>query len=370
MNTRQTIRRVLIYRLGSLGDTVVALPSYHLIARAFPAAERRLLTNIPVHAKAPAAAAILGNSGLVHEYMNYPVGMRNLGQIARLIAQVRVFRPQVLVYLADLRGSRAIRRDALFFRLCGVRKIIGLPACRDDFDRRRLPDSNDFEWESARLAHSIEALGTVDLDDSANWNMLLTEAEHKKADAALAEFNGAPLLAVSVGTKVQSKDWGDANWTALLTRLADACKDHRIVLIGSPEEAEVSSRAAAAWGDRALNLCGRMDPRESAALLMRAELFLGHDSGPMHLAAAVGVPCVAIFAARNIPRVWFPYGHGHEVLYHQTDCAGCELEICIEEKKKCILSITVDEVMSAAMRQLDSLRRQREKHASANDRPL
>ena len=52
-------KRVLIYRLGSLGDTLIALPAFHLIARAFPGAERRLLTNFPVNVKAPPAAAIL-----------------------------------------------------------------------------------------------------------------------------------------------------------------------------------------------------------------------------------------------------------------------------------------------------------------------
>ena len=75
MNTK--VERVLIYRLGSLGDTIVALPCFHQIERAFPDAERRLRTNIPVHAKAPAAAAVLGDSGLVHGYLQYPVGMRS-----------------------------------------------------------------------------------------------------------------------------------------------------------------------------------------------------------------------------------------------------------------------------------------------------
>ena len=58
-------KRVLIYRLGSLGDTLVALPALHLVARAFPDAVRRMLTNFPVNVKAPAAAAILGDSRLV-----------------------------------------------------------------------------------------------------------------------------------------------------------------------------------------------------------------------------------------------------------------------------------------------------------------
>jgi hypothetical protein len=76
---------VLIYRLGSLGDTVVALPCFHLIARCFPQAERVLLTNFPVHAKATATAAVLGDSGLVHGYMRYTVGTRRIGELLRLM---------------------------------------------------------------------------------------------------------------------------------------------------------------------------------------------------------------------------------------------------------------------------------------------
>ena len=68
---------------------------------------------------------------------------------------------------------------------------------------------------------------------------------------------------------------------------------------------------------------------------------------PEDLAASVQTPCVAIFAARNKPRMWFPYGGGHRVLYHRVDCWGCGLETCTEQRKKCILSITVDEVIHA-----------------------
>jgi ADP-heptose:LPS heptosyltransferase len=74
----------------------------------------------------------------------------------------------------------------------------------------------------------------------------------------------------------------------------------------------------------------------------------------MHLAAAVGTRCVAIFAARNPPGQWFPLGAGHRVIYRQTDCYGCGLDVCIKQRKKCILSITIDEVISAVKDLLDS----------------
>jgi ADP-heptose:LPS heptosyltransferase len=162
---------------------------------------------------------------------------------------------------------------------------------------------------------------------------------------------GLEIFAVSVGTKVQSKDWGRDNWRELLTRLARSFPGRALLLAGSAEESDASDFAAADWqrsgGGPVVNLCGRLTPRESAAAFARARLFIGHDSGPMHLAAAVGTPCVAIFAARNIPRQWFPYGPAHRILYHRVECAGCGLETCIEQQKKCILSITTDEVLAA-----------------------
>jgi ADP-heptose:LPS heptosyltransferase len=83
-----------------------------------------------------------------------------------------------------------------------------------------------------------------------------------------------------------------------------------------------------------------------------AAVFLGPDSGPKHLAASVGVPCVCVFGARDLPGVWFPPGERNQVIYHQPECFGCGLETCIENQKKCIRSVTVDEVEQAVERVL------------------
>src|ERR1700732_5399006 len=97
-------KRILIYRLGSLGDTLIALPALHLVARAFPQAERRILTNFPVNVKAPPAAAILENSGLVHGYFRYVVGMRSPRELISIWWQLRRWCPEVLVYMGSARG--------------------------------------------------------------------------------------------------------------------------------------------------------------------------------------------------------------------------------------------------------------------------
>jgi ADP-heptose:LPS heptosyltransferase len=225
----------------------------------------------------------------------------------------------------------------------------------------------NLEPEAARLVRCIGELAAGGdiadpgrLRDAASWDLHLSDAERARAQQVIAEIAGenalyAEAIAVSVGTKVQAKDWGRENWRSLLERMAAEAPGQALLLLGAAQESEASEFAAEGWtangGGLIVNLCGRLTPRESAAAIARTRLFVGHDSGPMHLAAAVGTPVVAIFAARNIPRQWFPFGKQHRVVYHRVECWGCGLETCIEQQKKCLMSITVDEVMGVVKEQ-------------------
>ena len=357
LTTLGNVKRVLIYRLGSLGDTVVSLPSLHLVARAFPGAERQMLTNFPINAKAPAAAAVLGNSGLVHGYLRYAVGTRSVLELLKVWWAVARWRPQVLVYLAPARGVKAARRDAAFFRLCGVKRQIGVPlteamqACRIEAD-------GALEYEASRLARNLAELGDARLEDEASWDLGLTEAEKARAASALEAMQGRAFVAVSIGTKCQANDWERENWRELLGRVAAEYPQYGLAVTGAAVDREYSEWITRSWratGDAGpvVNLCGELTPRESAAVFAQATVFLGHDSGPMHLAAAVGTPCVAVFSARGLPRTWFPYGKQHRVIYHQVECAGCGLEVCTVEKKRCIRSVSLYEVREAVRKVLN-----------------
>ncbi len=365
------VRRVLIYRLGSLGDMAIAVPALRLAQRAYPHAERRMLTNMPVDAKAPAAAAVLDGSGLIDGYYRYDVGTRSVLKLGKLLLQLRLWRPEVVIYLAAPRGVAAAERDLRFFRACGVKRVIGAPltaAMQGNFfgedpgseEAKARLFAGELEMEAARLARCLAALGDAALDESESWSLGLSAVERQRAAEAIgAEVLVTQPLAVSVGTKVQAKDWGQENWRELLRRVVPAAGQRGLVLLGAPEEAEGSEYVAEGWrqagGGPVVNLCGRLTPRESAAALERCCALLGHDSGPMHLAASVGTPVVAVFAARNIPRQWFPAGDGNEVVYHRVECWGCGLETCVEQRKKCLTSMAVDEVLQAAERVLGRL---------------
>ena len=146
------------YRLGSLGDTVVALPCFHLIARSFPDAERVLLTNFPVHAKAAPSEAVLGDSGLVHGSMRYTVGTRKIGELVRLAWAIRRLRPDVLVYLMPLRAWNCVRRDRIFFKLAGVRRIVGLPR-EAEMKRRYDQETGLYEPEQPAAGQGHRGVG-------------------------------------------------------------------------------------------------------------------------------------------------------------------------------------------------------------------
>ena len=347
---------ILIYRLGSLGDTIMALPCFHQVRSKYPDADITLLTNIPIGAKAAPIETVLGSNYFFNRVLAYPLGTRNLLTLTKLAHKIRSHKIETVINLTAARTPQAMIRDRLFFRACGVNNLIGFPSLVEDFEVAIDHTTGDYEWEANRLARRIRLLGSADLSDNQYWDLRLTLAERQKAEECLQKvLDTSPLLAISVGTKMQAKDWGETNWTSLIRKLSRSIPDWTIVMVGAADERDLGDRCLQEWSGKSINLCGQVTPRVSAAVLQQARLFIGHDSGPMHLAACVGTPCVAVFSAQNLPRQWYPRGNRNTILYHRTDCAGCRLNTCIEQKKKCILSITVDEVEQAVMHLLTEM---------------
>ncbi|HEY7299135.1 MAG TPA: asparagine synthase (glutamine-hydrolyzing) [Xanthobacteraceae bacterium] len=312
-------KRVLIFRLGSIGDFVVALPCLRLVRRCYPGARIALLTNEPVSSMTAPAQEILKGTGLVDGYFSYPGATRHVGDIVALRAALRNFAPDRLVYLPPERSRAAILRDWLFFRSCGIASCIGFGT---DRELRQFPDEGRCESEAARLARTLAALGHVDLDDPASFDLALSGAERGEAERMLERmpgFRNRIIVGLSIGTKQPINNWGDDNWRRVLEAVWRP--DLGLVLLGAAEDRVRSTLVAEKWSGPALNLCGEISPRVSAAVARHFSFFLCHDSGPMHLAAAVGTPCIAVFSRRNPPGQWYPCGKGHRMLYpaHPSD---------------------------------------------------
>jgi ADP-heptose:LPS heptosyltransferase len=341
---------VLVYRLGSLGDTIIALPAFHAVRRAFPERRIVLLTNRPVSEKAAAVESILGRGYFFDEVLDYPVGTRNPSVLAGLLGALRDANLEVAVNLAAFRSVFSMRRDKFFLRMAGVRHFYGFDLGPRDRRACAASAGGEVEWEAARIARRAAKLALVDLDDPSNWDLRLEDAEVEVAKALLKPLpSDQPVMAFGVGTKMQAKHWGTGKWRELSARLAAKLPSWRAVFVGSGGEAVESMECVGRWDGRALNLCGSASPRETAAVLERCAVFVGHDSGPMHLAACMGVPCVAVFSGRNLARQWFPRGNGNTIIQRRPACAGCGLEVCVENAKRCLEEIAVDEVERAVL---------------------
>lgn len=311
---------VLIFRLGSIGDTMVALPCFHAIARRFPDSRRILLTNSLTSVRASSAESILDGTGLIHEVIYYPVGDFSLARILAMRTEIRRLCPSTLIYLAERPDALSVWRDAAFFTTIGLANIIGLP-WRADLRLCRLEPSGLLEYECARLARTLAPAMPVSFA-AADWDLHLRAEECARADAALAaltlpsgETASCARLALAPGAKVAIKDWGEAQWTALVHALAPRHRGAALILIGAADERELCARVAQSWQGPVLNVAGSFSPRETAAVLRRCDLLVCHDSGPMHIAAAQQTPCVALFGNYNIPRKWYPYGDRHSVIH-------------------------------------------------------
>jgi len=327
---RDRLRReaILIFRIGSIGDTVIALPCFHRIARTFPNARRIVVTNRPVSVKAAPVESVLGHSGLIDDFIYFSPATRNLRELLELRERIRETGAHTLIYMSPRSWFGAIR-DISFFRWCGIRHIIGAPLARDLRQVRIDQTTGTTEREAERLARCLAPLGNIEVSDRALWDLQLLPEEMDAANAFLKPLRGASFITVNVGGKVSRKDWGDAHWIDLLRLMAPEYADFALVLLGSEDEFERCGRLGADWPGPTLNLCGKLTPRESAAVMKRASLFVGHDSGPMHLAAAVGTPCVAIFGDFNPPNRWHPFGAEHRIIHDMRGVHSISpVEVC------------------------------------------
>jgi len=141
-----------------------------------------------------------------------------------------------------------------------------------------------------------------------------------------------------------AKRWAPERFLEVGRQILAEDADNALIVVGGPEDRALGDDLCKRWGPRSLNLAGSVSVFGSAAALSRCAAYVGNDSGAMHLAGFVGVPCVAIFSARDVPGKWVPYGNNHRILRRHTDCAGCMLEVC-DRSNLCLTKIQTEAVL-------------------------
>jgi ADP-heptose:LPS heptosyltransferase len=159
-------------------------------------------------------------------------------------------------------------------------------------------------------------------------------------------FGAPPLLAVHLGAGTAAKRWPPARWRVLIAKfLADGW---RVVVVGGPDDVEAS--IALKPHENLRDWTGMLTVTQTAALLERAELFIGADSGPSHLAAASGTPSVILFSGTNRVVQWRPWSRRSLVLRRRVSCGPCHCKVCPLANHPCMTDLHPDRVHRAAAR--------------------
>ena len=345
---------VFVFRIGQLGDTLVALPAIHRIAELHPGARLWLITNAPPTPSMVTAWDVLSHSGLFAGVLFY--SRRHPGQLLQLLLRCRAGRRRVLYYLSPPRSATQLRRDRWFLRwACGFQRIEAMPS-----PRRVAPRDADGKLlvmprESERLLRSVDGRA----QRPATPFLRPPLAAERRVDqllAPLGELRDTPLIALGPGSKMPAKRWFLERYVEICRRMVERAPDARLMILGGAEDREAGEAIVHAVGaERALNLAGLTNVIESAAALARSGLYLGNDTGTMHLAASMGVPCVAIFTSRDNRDTWSPWGDGHCIMRRELACSGCMLEVCEREQMRCLDLISVDDVWNEVEPRLAAL---------------
>jgi ADP-heptose:LPS heptosyltransferase len=361
--------KILVYQIGSLGDTIVLIPALRAVRAHFGRdAHLAVLHNVN-HAGLVTTREVLECTQLVDDFIPYqfeePV-TRRVRTACSLWRQLRARRFDAVVsLLPSERSPAALRRDAWFFRTCGIPRVIGFQTVPDSVvrpreDGRAMPAQNEALILLQRLRDSGIAA-------EANGHLGIPLLQPSRADRnAAAEWLAArrrhpqrALVAVCPGCKKPANSWPLERFIGLCRRILSA-GNAEVVILGGPADRTSAQRLlaelGAELGGEILNAAGEFSVAGSAALLSQCRLLVGLDTGTSHLAAAVGVPCVVIQSANSYAGHWDPLGESHTVLRQSVPCAGCLCSECPVAGHPCMTGITVDEVWRAVAPYLDGAR--------------
>lgn len=335
---------ILVFRVGQLGDTLISLPAIAAIRRRHPDHRLVLLTeNQPTGSGNVSAWDVLEPTGWFVDVMYY-TPVQNIFQkimtMADLARRIRALHPKMIYDLAPERTAHQSRRDQFFFRrIAGISNYSGGGfLAKPPKNAEGVLPRIDPEWR--RLLRVIGAES-----NAGNFRLEVPASEQQRVQDLLQGAGlsaGDRLLAIGAGSKMPAKRWSFDRFCELGRRLLAADPTLRLLVVGGKEDAALGAALCAEWGGRSHNLAGRLSIYGSAAVLQRCRAYVGNDAGAMHLAGMAGIPCAALFSARDYPGQWEPHGTGHVILRHETECAGCMCTVCPYDNK-CLSLISVDE---------------------------
>jgi lipopolysaccharide heptosyltransferase I len=321
--------RILILKPSSLGDIIHSLPTVAAIRDRFPKAFIGWLVKREW-------AGILEGHPCLDELLSFPFDM---GSAWPMVQEIRKRRFDLTV---DLQG---LLRTGLLGYLSGATDRLGFEAARElsplFYTYRVRVDDKNLHAVDRYLLMARELGARTDLK---RFDISLTERDQAKVQKMIKTVSeDQPILAIHTSSRQEIKRWPPERFAQVADRINQAGWGIP-VLTGAEEDVKDIAEIRKRMQTDSIDLSGQTHLMELAALLKMSRLLITNDSGPMHLAAAVGTPVVALFGPTD-PRKIGPYGRGHAVLQHTEQCPACQTGA--KRPHRCLEAISVEEVLEA-----------------------
>ncbi|HEX9078194.1 MAG TPA: lipopolysaccharide heptosyltransferase II [Desulfuromonadaceae bacterium] len=331
--------RILIRSVNWIGDAVMTTPAIGAVRERFPHAEITLLAN-------PLVAELFSPHDWVDRVIAFDRAGRHRGIKGRLrlAAEIRRQRFDLAVILPNSFDS------ALVPWLAGIPYRLGK---QSDGRGRLLTHRYAVPEVPGRheVRYYLDLLAHFGISGRAATPHLVTTPDEGHRAAALLAARGIGadsfVLGINPGATFGSaKRWYPERFARVAQRLA-AEWQARVVIFGGPGETAIAAEIERNLAGACLNLAGTTSVRDLMALIRRCDFFVTNDSGPMHIAAAFGVPLVAIFGSTDHTGT-APCGDRAVVVRKEIACAPCKLRECPSDHR-CMAAVTADDVADAAL---------------------
>lgn len=319
---------ILAVKLSSLGDILHVLPTVHAL-KSQTGAE----IDWAVHPEFAPLVRCFRDVRHVIEIPRHRV-LRGLSSALRDLRRVRYD------LVVDLQG---LAKSGIVSRLARATRRIAPSYAREGsgfFFRERAGSLN-------RTRHAVEqAFDTLDYLGLERPSEPLSAADFILPPPAAVE--GAPLVAVAPVSRWTTKNWPVANFASFVQIVGGARPEARFVVVGGRADVGAGADIAAALPGRVENFCGRTSIAETMALLARCDLLAAVDTGPVHMAAAVGTRCLVVFGSTR-PEWTGPYGEGHRTVAAGLPCQPCVKRRCAHGDMACLSAVSPETVAAAAL---------------------
>ncbi len=328
-----SVDSILVIRLDRIGDFVVSVPAIRYLKKIFPASRITALVN----------PDIVPLAKLVPE-INEAIAYRGFRDA------VRKFRPKKFVLVIDLLLDYPLK-PALLARSIKPRITAGF----DIEARGRLFTIAVFPTEKKQLMSEhlldlsrclAQLTGKKEEDIPKEDPVWVLDPREKSFAQGYYQQIGIQaqdcVIGIAPGAKFPSQCWKETGFAQLADRLAVKYKA-KIVIISSDAEKERVDKIIAIMKDKPAVVAG-LPLDKLAAIISRMKVLVCNNSGPMHLAAALGVATVSAMGP-TVPYLWWPQGNKHIVIRRDLFCSPCDLAVC--RRHECLESISADEMAQA-----------------------